>query len=98
VDAALAGMRTELERLCEELVSPAELERAKEHLIGTHDIGLQRNAARAAVIALDTCYGLGPGADAHYAEAIAAVTAEDVRAVAQRVIDFSRSALAIVGP
>jgi zinc protease len=98
VDAALAGMRTELERLREELVSPAELERAKEHLIGTHDIGLQRNAARAAVIALDTCYGLGPGADAHYAEAIAAVTAEDVRAVAQRVIDFSRSALAIVGP
>ncbi|MEW6435033.1 MAG: pitrilysin family protein [Myxococcota bacterium] len=98
VEAALAGMRDELERVREELVSPAELDRAKEHLIGTHDIGLQRNGARAAVIALDTCYGLGPDADARYADVIAAVTAEDVRAVAQRVIDFSRSALAMVGP
>lgn len=98
VDAALAGMRDELKRVREELVSPAELDRAKEHLIGTHDIGLQRNGARAAVIALDTCYGLGPDADAQYADVIASVTAEDVRAVAQRVIDFGRSALAVVGP
>jgi zinc protease len=98
VDAALAGMRAELERVREERVSPAELDRAKEHLIGTHDIGLQRNGARAGVIALDTCYGLGPDADARYAERIAAVTADDVRQVAQRVIDFGRSALAVVGP
>ena len=38
----------------DELVSDAELDRAKEHLIGTHDIGLQRNGARAAVIALES--------------------------------------------
>ena len=43
-----------------------ELDRAKEHLIGTHAIGLQRNGARAGVMALDTCYGLGPEALSHY--------------------------------
>lgn len=98
VDAALSGMRDELAKLREELVSEAELARAKEYLLGTHDIGLQRNGARAAVLALDTCYGLGPDNDAHYGEEISRVTAEAVREVARRVIDFERSALAVVGP
>jgi zinc protease len=98
VQAALEGMRVELSKVREDLVSDAELDRAKEHLIGTHDIGLQRNGARAAVIALDTCYGLGPDADSHYGEGIAAVTAQDVRDIARKVVDFERSALAVVGP
>jgi zinc protease len=98
VGAALEGMRTELARVREQLVSDAELSWAKEHLLGTHDIGLQRNGARAGVLALDTCYGLGPDADFRYGEEISRVTAAAVREVAQRVIDFERSALAVVGP
>jgi zinc protease len=98
VNDALAGIRTELERVRDEPVSEAELARAKQHLIGTNAIGLQRNAARAALIALDTCYGLGLENFLHYSDHIAAVTAEDVREVARRVIDFNHSAMAIVGP
>jgi zinc protease len=98
VDDALAGIRAELARVRDEPVSEAELARAKQHLIGTNEIGLQRNAARAALLALDTCYGLGLENFLHYSDNIAAVTAEDVREVARRVIDFDRSALAIVGP
>jgi zinc protease len=98
VGAALEGMRAELARVREQLVSDAELSWAKEHLLGTHDIGLQRNGARAGVLALDTCYGLGPDADFRYGEEISRVTAAAVREVAQRVIDFERSALAVVGP
>ena len=98
VEAALAGIRAELTRLKEELVSEAELSRAKEHLIGTQGIGLQRNGARAGVMALDACYGLGAEAFLEYPKEIAAVTAEDVRRAAQRVIDFQKEALAIVGP
>jgi zinc protease len=98
VDAALDGIRKELERIRDEPIPEAELVRAKQHLIGTHEIGLQRNGARAALLALDTCYGMGLENFLHYADRVAAVTPEQVREVARRVIDFNRSALAIVGP
>ncbi|WP_434387195.1 M16 family metallopeptidase [Melittangium boletus] len=98
LDAALEGIRAELTRVRDEPMTEAELTRARRHLIGTHEIGLQRNSARAALLALDACYGLGQENFQHYAERVAAVTAEDVRAVARQLIDFERSALAIVGP
>jgi zinc protease len=98
VSDALAAMRHELTRLTTELVTEAELSGAQEHLIGTHDIGLQRNGARAGVMALDVCYGRAPDAYRSYGRDIAAVTRDEVREVARRVIDFQRSALAIVGP
>ncbi|MFL5352063.1 insulinase family protein, partial [Archangium sp.] len=98
LEAALAGIRVELARVRDEPIPEAELSRAKQHLIGTHEIGLQRNGSRAALLALDACYGLGQENFLHYAERVAAVTAEDVRAVARQLIDFERSALVIVGP
>ncbi|RJS17451.1 insulinase family protein [Corallococcus sp. H22C18031201] len=98
VDAALAGIRAELERVRDEPIPDAELLRAKRNLIGAHEIGLQRNGARAALLALDTCYGLNQENFLHYADRVAAVTPEEVRDVARKVIDFNRSALAIVGP
>lgn len=98
LDAALSGIQDELKRIREEKVSAAELERAKRNLVGTHEIGLQRNGARAALLALDHCYGVGTENFLQYAEMVARVTVEDVQRVAQRIIDFDRSALAVVGP
>jgi zinc protease len=98
VTAALEGMRAELTRVRDDLVDERELERAREHLIGTQAVGLQRNGARAGVMALDACYGLGPEAYLRYADEIASVSREAVRDVARRVIDFQRSALVVVGP
>ncbi len=98
VEAALAGIRVELARMRDDLVSEAELARAREHLIGTQGIGLQRNGARAGVMALDACYGLGADAFLRYPDEIAQVTADEVREVARKVIDFERSALSVVGP
>ncbi|HZH03461.1 MAG TPA: insulinase family protein, partial [Myxococcaceae bacterium] len=56
VDAALKGMRAELEKIASARVSDAELDRARRHMIGTHEIELQRNSARAAQLALYVCY------------------------------------------
>jgi zinc protease len=98
VNDALAGIRRELDRVREDLVSDTELDRAREHLVGTQSIGLQRNGARAGVMALDTCYGLAPDAHRHYVDEIAAVTTQNVRDVAATVIDWNRSATAMVGP
>jgi zinc protease len=95
---ALDGIRAELRRVREEPVTAAELERARTHLIGTHAISLQRNSARAAVYAFDECYGLGADASSEYAERVAAVTAGDVLAAAQRILAPSREVIALVAP
>jgi zinc protease len=98
VGEARQGMRAELDRIRSEPISAAELDRARRHLIGSHEIGLQRIAARAAVLALDETYGLGVENHLRYAERIRSVTAEDVLRVAQRYIDFERSVTALVSP
>jgi zinc protease len=97
-DEALTGIRRELARVREELITPAELERARTHLIGTHAISLQRNSARAAVYAFDECYGLGADASSKYAARIAAVSAEDVLQAARRLIDPAREVVTVVAP
>jgi zinc protease len=98
VDAAMEGIRAELSKVRDELLTDGELSRAKRHLIGTHEIGLQRNGARAALMALEHCYGLGADGFLRYSGEIEAVDAEQVREVARKVIDFDRMAVAIVGP
>jgi zinc protease len=98
VSDALAGIRDELRRVREEPITVAELDRARTHLIGTHAISLQRNSARAAVMAFDECYGLGADASSRYAERIGAVTAVDVLSAAQRVLQPRRETIALVAP
>ncbi|HZX95909.1 MAG TPA: insulinase family protein, partial [Myxococcales bacterium] len=95
---SLEGIRAELRRVREEPISGPELDRARTHLIGTHAISLQRNSARASVYAFDECYGLGADASARYAAQIAAVTADDVLAAAQRILSPSREVIALVAP
>jgi zinc protease len=97
-EAAEAAIVTELRKLVEERVTPAELDRARAHLVGTHEIGLQRNAARAGLLALDTVYGLGLENFERYTERIQAVTAEEVQRVAARVLRLDRRTVAVVGP
>ncbi|MBL8934674.1 MAG: insulinase family protein, partial [Archangium sp.] len=98
VDAALAGMRAELQKLKDVPVGDDELLRAKRYLVGTQQIGLQRNGARAATMALDACYGLGPEKYLRYADEMESVTANDVLEVARRVLDFGKETLVTVGP
>jgi zinc protease len=98
IQEALDGIRAELRRVREEPIGPSELARARNHLIGTHAISLQRNSARAAVYAFDECYGLGADASARYPANIAAVRAEDILAAAQRLLTPSREVVALVAP
>jgi zinc protease len=97
-EEAEAAIEAELRKVVETPVSQAELDRARAHLIGTHEIGLQRNGSRAALLALDTTYGLGLDNFENYDAHIAAVTAQEVQRVAARVVQLDQSALAVVGP
>jgi len=98
LDAARAGLLTELEKLIQSPVSPGELDRAKRYLIGNHAIAQQRNAVQAAHAALDGRYGLGPDAMRHYPERIAAIDADDLLRSAQRIIDLDAYTLAVIRP
>jgi zinc protease len=98
VEAAVGGIRAEVLRITSEKVGEVELSRAKRQLVGLHEIGLQRNSARAAVIAFDETYGLGAEAYREYPEHIDAVSGEDVLAVARRYLRPEVEVLAIVGP
>lgn len=95
---AEAGIRDELDKVLQGPVSEEELERAKRYLIGSHAIGLQRNSARAASIALDEAYGLGASHFLHYPEAIERVVREEVLEAARRYIALDRSVVAVVTP
>ncbi|RMG19372.1 MAG: insulinase family protein [Deltaproteobacteria bacterium] len=98
IDEAIAGLREHVARVREEAIGAEELEGAKRNLSGLHEIGLQRMSARAAAVAFDTCYGLGPTAHRHYAEAIGAVDAATVREVAERYLRPESEVLALVHP
>ena len=95
---ALAGIREQLDAVRQAPPSPAELDRARTNLVGTHAIGLQRNSARAAIVAFDECYGLGADASSRYPALIEAVTAEDVLSCARSLLDWKAEVIAVVAP
>ncbi|MDF1563946.1 MAG: pitrilysin family protein [Deltaproteobacteria bacterium] len=98
VEEAVSGIRAELEKVCQQAPEASELERARRYLVGSHDIGLQRASARAALAAFDEAYGLGFDAHQRYAAGIEAVDADKVVAVARRLIVPGREVLTVVGP
>jgi zinc protease len=85
VERARAGIFEEIDRLVSQAPSVEELQHAIRFGTGTFAIGSQRSHARAAHLALDSIYGLGPDHTETYPEALAGVTPEDVLRVARRI-------------
>lgn len=98
VDEALAGIDALLDDVTQNGITAAELDAARAHLLGVHDIGLQKMGARASSMALNHLYGLGYDADKQFAARLDAVTLEDVRRVAQRLLVPDQRVISIVGP
>jgi zinc protease len=95
-DEALEGLRRELQRIVSEPVSDEELERAKGFLIGSQAVSLQRFGTQASLLSLDELYGLGASHHLDFRERVEAVTAEDVKRVARRLIHPDAPVIAIV--
>ncbi|MBW2229301.1 MAG: insulinase family protein [Deltaproteobacteria bacterium] len=98
VDSARRGILEQLERLVQDPPGEDELARTKRNLTGNFVIDQQRSAARAAHIALDGLYGLGPRAHRLYPEQIESIRCDDVIRVARRIIRLDAYTLALVGP
>jgi len=83
---AVDGMLAQIRRIREEGIPKEEIERAKNYLIGTYEVGLQTHAAQAAAMAFDERYGMGYAAYLEYPEHIQAVTAGKVRKAAEKYL------------
>uniref|UniRef100_UPI001F5883E0 M16 family metallopeptidase n=1 Tax=Anaeromyxobacter oryzisoli TaxID=2925408 RepID=UPI001F5883E0 len=94
---ALKEIFGELERLRREPVPDAELQDAKQALVRSLPADFATVGGVAGRVAELIAYGLPDDYWNRYADAVQQVTAEDVRRVAERVLDPSRATLVIVG-
>ncbi|MYH39578.1 MAG: insulinase family protein [Candidatus Dadabacteria bacterium] len=94
---ALGAIREQL-RLVLNGVGEQELERAKNYIVGSFEIGLQRNSAQASTVGFDELYGIGTYEYRKFPEKILAVTVDDVARVARKYINPGAAAVAILRP
>jgi predicted Zn-dependent peptidase len=95
---ALQAILDELERLRAEPIPPAELRKVKEYLKGRLVLSLEDSFSRAAWVAYQALFMDDIRTPEEVLQIYEAVTAEDVLAVAQKVIKPNAYNLAMVGP
>ncbi len=95
-EQSLEGMQNELRKILDGPISEEELARARAYLMGSQAVSLQSYGSQAALLSLDTLYGLGPTHHLDYAARIEAVKLEDVKRVAGRLIQLDHPVVAIV--
>ncbi len=96
-EEAIKEIWGQLFRVRSEPISAAELERARNVLVGNYRLGLQSNGARAMEMALNETYGLGLDFSARYPDYLEAVTPEQVQEAARRYLQPERYILITVG-
>lgn len=95
---ALQAILDELERLRDEPISAEELNKAKEYLKGRLVLGLEDSYSRAAWVAYQALLMDTIKSPEAVLAAYDAVTAAEVRALAQKIVNPSAYSLAAVGP
>lgn len=98
VKTALSGIRKELEDIVKKGVGRDELSRAKNHIIGSHALDIQRNGSCANSYAFNLLFGLGLHELEKYPKKIESVTLADVAKVARKYIKLNAPVTSIVGP
>jgi len=90
-------LRAEWRRFRDDGPAQAELDAAKKYLIGSFPLSLDTTARLAALLVSLQVEKLGMDYIAHRAELISAVSVDDVRRVAKRLLDPDRLRIVIVG-
>ena len=86
MDEVIRIIREDVDQIRAELVTPAELDKAKTICITMNQLDRQTNSDRALQAAVDELYGLGYTYGDQYAARIQAITAADVRRVARKYL------------
>lgn len=98
VPTALSGIFEELEKLRDRKAPEIEIERAKNYIIGNHEIDHQKNGAVAMQLALNQLYGVGVAEYFDFVKRVRKVTAKDVMRVAGKYLDPDHCVISVVGP
>ncbi len=93
---ALEGIRKQLERLCSSGIAASEVNRAKEYLLGKHEMDLQLNGHLASTLNLNKLYGLGEREHLTWAQEFKSVTPERMKKLARRLISGREVCVVIV--
>jgi zinc protease len=83
---AIDGITEQVKRVREEVIPEEEIERAKNYLIGTYEVGIQTNSAQASAMAFNERYGLGYEEYLEYPQRIREVTAKGVQKAAKKYL------------
>lgn len=97
-DAAINGILSELKLISTEKITPAELSKARNSLIGGYEIGQQDVASQAVDMANNELYGLGYDFGRRMPAKIEAVTVDDVLRVARKYLKLDSYVISVVGP
>jgi zinc protease len=98
VAQAIEAIRHEIRRMTAEYVTGEELADNQANFIGRLPLQLESNEGVAGILLTIERYGLGLDYLQHYAADVNEVTAEAVRAAAQRYLDADAYVLAVAGP
>lgn len=94
---AITMMRDEFDKLMNDPVSDKEIARAKNYLMGHHDIHLQKNSAISSSMLFNEIYGLSQEEIFNYKKFIQGIAAKDVQRVAQKIFG-QKHVISAVGP
>jgi zinc protease len=83
---AVSGMKLEFKKMSEEFVTDEELMRAKAHLVGSHEMDMQKADSQVMTMALMELYGVGYDHFLRYQAEIESVTKEDIKQAAEKFI------------
>ncbi|MBT3182461.1 MAG: insulinase family protein [Deltaproteobacteria bacterium] len=95
---AIDAMIEELKKICFEKVSKDELDRAKQYLVGTYELELQRNGSLSNLYTFHQLYDIRFEEIDEYPKRILAVTRDDILRVARKYIDPDVYTLSIIKP
>lgn len=93
---ATHAIRAELEKVIAQNITSKELARAKQYLLGRIALDMQRFSSQAMVYGLDEMYGLGFDFSDHLDEQIKSISAETVRAAAEKYLCLDRAVISVV--
>jgi len=93
---AVAGLRAETDRLCEQTLGEEEITAAKNKLLGQYALGKQTNGEIAHLFGWYETLGLGLAFDTEFQEQVQRVTVDDAQRVAQTYL--GEPYLSVVGP
>lgn len=93
---AVSGLRAEVDRLCLESLSAAELQTAKDKLLGQYALGKQTNGQLAQTYGWYELLGLGMDFDMEFSTAIQQLTSAQLQTVANKYL--SEPYISIVSP